>query len=54
MQVILLASAIILSISETAYFGWNWYPQSTAEFICDTVCIMLVCMAAIAPMFRRG
>lgn len=36
-------AGVILSIIETAYFGWNWQPVTEAERICDTI-ILLICI----------
>jgi len=33
----LMKLGIIFWILETAYFGWNWRPQSQTETICDYI-----------------
>jgi len=37
--------AIIFGIIETAYFGWNFTPQSDAEMICDGITMIIASMA---------
>ena len=37
----LLVIALIFALIETNYFGWNIFPQSHAEIICDTIACML-------------
>lgn len=37
--------AIIFSLIETAHFGWNKFPQSDAEFICDGIAVILIALA---------
>ena len=32
---------------ETAYFGWNLTPQSSAEVICDGITAVIVSLALI-------
>jgi hypothetical protein len=39
--VLILYFAIIFTIVETAYFGWNMRPQSNAEIICDAISVGL-------------
>lgn len=36
-------AGVILSIIETAYFGWNWHPITEAEKMWDTI-ILLICI----------
>jgi len=37
--------AIIFGLVETAYFGWNFTPQSDAEMICDGITMAIGAMA---------
>lgn len=48
--VILVLVSLVFGGVSTAYFGFNWHPQSTAEWICDgiTVAINLLGFALIA------
>ena len=46
-----MTSKIILSIllmgwhlHATAFYGWNWTPQSTGEYIVDGICILGLCI----------
>lgn len=39
--------ALIASIEQTAYFGWNMTPQSDAEIICDLICILIFALAYV-------
>lgn len=32
---------ILFGLIETAYFGWNFFPQSNAEIICDRIAILI-------------
>lgn len=32
-------------LSETAYFGWNWSPQSSAEVVADGIAMILLALA---------
>lgn len=27
-----------------SYFGWNWYPKSEAELICDGISALMLCL----------
>jgi len=38
---ILLIVAIVFALGETYYFGSEWLPESTAEFICDSIALMI-------------
>ena len=38
---------------ETAYFGWNWSPQSDAEIICDGIAMLIMAMAFLTPTHRQ-
>lgn len=55
----LMIAAFVFGFFETWYFGWNWHPESKAEFICDavsaTVCIVgcfILCYAFIRQTER--
>ena len=37
---------------ETAYFGWNWAPQSDAELMADCLGFLLMALAFIVPAAR--
>ena len=37
----LIATATIFGVSETVYFGNNFYPQSHAEEICDAISLII-------------
>lgn len=39
--------ALAWGISETAYFGWNWQPQSHAELACDGFAVLLMALAFV-------
>lgn len=38
---------LVFSFAETAHFGWNVYPKSDAEFICDGIALVLLVLAFI-------
>lgn len=38
--------SIVFSFSETAYFGYNFLPQSRAEVICDGIGILTFLVSA--------
>ncbi len=42
---IVFGIGLFFSITETAYFGWNFAPQSEAELICDGLSSLIVAMA---------
>lgn len=37
--------AIVFGLIETAYFGWNMFPHSNAEIICDGISILICALA---------
>lgn len=37
--------AAFFGLFETAYFGWNFAPQSDAEMICDGITFLLFALA---------
>jgi hypothetical protein len=37
--------ALMYTIMENVYFGWNLTPKSDAELICDGICALLFSMA---------
>lgn len=38
---------IAFTFAETAHFGWNLYPKTDAEFICDGIGLVLLVLAFI-------
>lgn len=36
----LVIFGFVFGFMETQYFGNNWTPQSTAEYICDTIALV--------------
>jgi hypothetical protein len=38
---ILIAVSIIFTLAETAYFGWNWVPESAKEWIADGIGVLI-------------
>jgi len=47
MNIQLIFLAILYAFTETAYFGWNWSPQSDAEVIADGIVFLLFATACI-------
>jgi len=41
--------AVLFGTIETAYFGWNWIPQSDAEVVADMVSLALLALAWAIP-----
>lgn len=39
--------AAIFWFNENRYFGWNGWPQSDAELICDGIVCLLVALACL-------
>lgn len=39
--------ALMFSLFETAYFGWNLTPQSDAEMICDGISLLIFALAFV-------
>jgi len=33
----------IFGLCETGYFGWNFFPQSSAEIVCDGISLAIMC-----------
>lgn len=40
-----LVIALIFFYEQNKYFGWNGWPQSNAELICDGITLLLLAMA---------
>jgi hypothetical protein len=40
-------------ISENNYFGWNRYPQSSEELICDGIVLLLVVLCGIYLQLKK-
>lgn len=40
--------SLIFGWMETAYFGWNFTPQSDAELICDGITLLLFALSFVA------
>lgn len=43
---ILLCISVVYGFIETWFFGWNLYPKTIAEGICDTIALLL-CLIGI-------
>lgn len=43
-----LAIAIWFWIAETSYFGWNAWPQSDVEMVCDGIAMLLLSLSFVA------
>jgi len=41
-------TGVFFGLLETAYFGWNFWPGSEAELICDGIALLIMALA-----FRR-
>ncbi len=41
MGIIIVLIGILYGFTETAYFGWNFFPKSDAEMICDGIGILI-------------
>lgn len=39
------AIGLLFGLAETAYFGWNFWPQSPAEMICDGIALAICAIA---------
>lgn len=39
---LLMIISVVIAVAETEYFGSNWLPESTAEALCDYLCIAIV------------
>lgn len=40
-------AAIIFGIVENCYYGWNWWPSSDAELICDGIFGLTISLAYV-------
>lgn len=45
----ILFFSVFFGTVETAYFGWNFTPQSESELICDGISILIGAMAFLRP-----
>jgi hypothetical protein len=45
---------LIFGFIETAYFGWNLYPHSHAESICDIIAMSLVAIGYANISYDKG
>lgn len=41
LSIVLMIGGLLFGIIETIYFGWNYYPQSTAEKVCDFISLVI-------------
>lgn len=49
----IFALAMFFGIVETRYFGWNLFPQSPAEVICDGIVCLLMALALVCRLDVR-
>ena len=49
---ILIIIAVIFAWIETAYYGYNFWPSSDAELICDGIALILFALAIVVPADR--
>jgi hypothetical protein len=42
LSTILIVGGLIWGLLTTAYFGWNMFPESTAEYVTDGMTIVFV------------
>lgn len=49
----ILTVATTYSLIETAHFGWNWWPKTDAELICDGISLVLMAVAFVMPVKER-
>ena len=45
MGILLGIISVVFSHLETVYFGNNWTPQSTAEWVCDITSLLMTALA---------
>ena len=45
----ILLFALAFGLVKTAYFGWNFFPASDAEIICDGITIIIGALALVVP-----
>lgn len=48
------AIAVTYWLAETAYFGWNLTPLTSAEQICDGIALLMLSMAIRNPSSASG
>lgn len=53
-SLIILTMAFLFGLVETAYFGWNMFPKSEAEVICDGIALLIAALALVARPSTRG
>lgn len=41
--------AVLWALIESAYFGWNFTPQSDAELICDGISFLILALSFLRP-----
>lgn len=39
--------AFAFNMIETAYFGWNFWPSSDAELVCDGISLLIAALGLI-------
>ena len=44
--------SVSFGLMETAYFGWNFTPQSDAEMICDGITILIGALAFLGKPYN--
>lgn len=49
---IIIFIGIFYGLAETAHFGWNMFPESDAEMICDGIALLMTCMGFLAQSNR--
>lgn len=49
----LVAASVWFGLSETAFFGWNFFPKSAEEVLADGIFLISVNISAIAVMLSH-
>ncbi len=50
---VIMLCAVLLGFGETWYFGWNWVPESRAEFVLDMIVINACWFGYVLASYSR-
>ena len=45
MNIYIFFVAVVFGLVETSYFGWNFFPSTDAELVCDGIFLLLLTQA---------
>jgi hypothetical protein len=50
----LMIGAIVFGLAQTIYFGFNWIPKTTAEWVCDGITVAMLVIGSSIYNRHKG